>query len=84
MDPNKTTLHDYAIFILIFQLSAWFFAISSAGTGMELVYIGAPCIFFIFCSNFFLAFKKKLSKCHRIFSIFNVLGIIIFFFIVNW
>jgi hypothetical protein len=99
MDPNKTTPNDYAIFILIFQVIAWVIAINitfvdspslggdpagrAMAKGYGVVFLVFPCMIFIFISNFYLAFKKSLSKWHRCFSILNILGIIAMIVYVN-
>ncbi|MCP3849355.1 MAG: hypothetical protein GY694_03820 [Gammaproteobacteria bacterium] len=99
MEPNKNNnLNGISFFIIVFQLVAWVVAISPffsdftgsdpAGNGMEkgltFLFFTVPGMFFIFISNFYLAFKKSLGKWCRYFSVINIIGLLILFGMVDW
>jgi len=94
---EKFERNPVAGFILILQLVAWFFTLSPlfsdftgsdpAGNGMAqgyaFIFVTVPGMFFIFLTNFYLAFKKRLNKWCRVASAINFVGLLFLFLVVS-
>lgn len=95
--PVKKEGKNKANKIIVFQLIAWFFAVShffgdfsssdAAGNAMSggyaVLFVTAPCMIFIFFSNLYLFSKMNLKLIYKYVAIANIVGLIILTFIIN-